>query len=118
MFVIGVFVFPDFAPQGAEACSLGREPQVDRYQEIPEPRRGDGKPTLRGGLPWLLRSPTEPPGRGRGNRAWTVNTRIFTNGTQSPLSRRRLPQAPARRAGARPGGDRRALPVRQGGAAH
>ena len=34
---------PDFAPQGAKACSLGREPQEERCHNDPKPRRGDGR---------------------------------------------------------------------------
>jgi len=34
--------FRIFAPQGAKACSLGRQPQVTDSTIIPEPRRGDG----------------------------------------------------------------------------
>jgi hypothetical protein len=39
------------APLGAKACSLGRQPQGRRPPNSPEPRRGDGRSSLRGRLP-------------------------------------------------------------------
>lgn len=46
---------PVLAPQGATACSLGREPQVPTVQKNPEPRRGDGSLHRNDELPSPLR---------------------------------------------------------------
>gem|GEM_PF-6765417 len=44
-----------FAPQGATACSLGREPQEGDAQRTQKPRRGDGGSSIRGRPPSPLR---------------------------------------------------------------
>src|ERR1700709_2250126 len=44
-----------FAPQGATACSLGRQPQVTKCPKVQKPRRGDGRLRRNEELPSPLR---------------------------------------------------------------